>query len=1691
MRIQLNIGAFSIALLLIALLLPFATAYGKECIGQEYEQIWPPAAGSSIPDFDLEVDYLTSHTALVRITNLAIDSAAVLSTQWCGYGLTFPNPSQNIYSDDLEEVEVELLDEEATISVKLGDGLGHATVVSLNLSSNHSTTTYSIIGRVAKKNSVDGLIGVTMVGLPNRPITNGNGFYSDTVPEGWSGTITPQRSGYSFTPASASLSNVSSNQQNINFTGTTSCNSIAGQITASGLPLEGVRMDGLPYVVWTDDDGRYFSCVPNGWSGTADPHKAGFDFSPSTRTYSNVAGVLESEDYTATAETDTIAGHVTFNGAALPGVTLNGLPGNPVTDASGYYTAEVPFHWSGTVTPQKSGYAFTLASRTYVENAKTRLEENFTAILGAFEISGRVTFNGSGLADVLMVGLPGSILTDVNGDYVGGVPYGWSGTVTPQKLGYQIPSRVYSTLSANQTGQNYEAIELPPSSSVLWFVSTAQELSNALLASQSGEIIVVKPGTYVLTQSLSLHNGVTLLSEAGADQTLLQLTGQIRINQPNVVVAGFTIESSAANAAIELNGAANSQLKNCVIKPAADAYAVEVINSSNVLVQENLFSTSRGVSVPPGSSTGTLTVRNNHFKQLASGIEAGYNASLQVIVENNRFEQIYGLGAAIDLDGPLSGVSLSNNVFLNTDRAIAISDNHPLVDHNTFVNNQTGLRIYSSGSATLTNNLFQDSNRAIDNSGTATVSYQMNWQNTSNWYNSGQFIRDEATIWEQDPQFVDVANGDLHLQGASPARGVGESGSDLGAYGGALGNAWVTVSGDPPPPPEMIELVLRCPDHLLPGDTVKCTATAYYAAGYYLDAKPVAQWSSSDHAVLAPQTQGRFQAGVAGQATVTVAYDGFQDQQAITIEEGTGQCHPPMSGEITRVSVDSSGTQANNSSEFLALSADGQFVAFSSWATNLVAGDTNGQADIFVYDRDTGQTTRVSVSSAGTQANEISTFPAISADGRYVAFEIGSFNSNLIPGDTNDSSDILIHDRSTGQTTRVSVASNGTQGNGYSSQPTISADGRYVAFLSSATNLVAGDTNVKRDVFVHDRNTGQTTRASVSSNGVQANGDSAWATISADGRYVAFSSPANNLVADDTNGNKDDVFVHDRNTGQTTRVSVSSNGLQSDGTSSYPVISADGRYVAFLSNANNLVPDDLNTVWDVFVHDRSTGNTQRVSVASDGTQSNRDNSGWFPAISADGRYVAFQSDATNLVPCGTGRQILIHDRETGETRRVSETTDGTAGNSTSDRPTISAGGSYVAFLSNASNLVLDDNNNRADIFVRKIGDEYTLFMMITAEGIGSGTVESTQGAGTQAAALRCGTGDGICKAAFTAGDIVTLVANPAPDTLFNGWGGDDDCLDGQITMDTDKTCTATFIGGVPDLTLTNTASKSTARPGEQFTYTLEVVNNGAATAHNVQLVESYDGDVTFVSATPTPDFGDNNWALGDLGSNETRSITVTVQVNTNATGNLENLASIFSNETDRETESTDISALANVAVELVADLALSKVADASTVTVGNNLIYTLTLTNQGPSDALGILVTDDLPAEVSLVSASSTQGDCNTGNSVVCEVGTLPNGNSVTVTIEVTAIHAGEIANTAELSTAVLDENLTDNTGSVSVMVTEAVGEDLDGDGVNADTDCDDTDPTVYPGATELCDRKDNDCNPTTPERDCSPCVLP
>ncbi len=398
----------------------------------------------------------------------------------------------------------------------------------------------------------------------------------------------------------------------------------------------------------------------------------------------------------------------------------------------------------------------------------------------------------------------------------------------------------------------------------------------------------------------------------------------------------------------------------------------------------------------------------------------------------------------------------------------------------------------------------------------------------------------------------------------------------------------------------------------------------------------------------------------------------------LAIPAGTGVAFAAP-GDLTRISVDSVGTQANGSSRRASISGDGRFVAFESDAANL----TDGAGGLFLKDRQTGAVTRIS--SDGEN-------PSVSYDGRFVAYE--SFASTLVSDDTNNTYDIFVYDRQSGVTTRASVDSASAQANGDSTKPSISGDGRFVAFQSDASNLVSADENGVSDIFVHDNQTGTTERISRTSDGAGANARSFDPFISSDASVVAFTSNATNLDGNDTN-NKPDIFVRNRMNGSTTRASINSSGSEADGGGGSSAISGNGRYVVFLSDSGNLDPraDEYRGKQLVYVHDRQTGQTVLASVYSDGTILTiglLDQ----PTISTDGRYVAF-----SYYDKGNNNGIMniwVHDLQTGSSISV------TGGNASSGAPSLSADGKVVAFDSGASNLVSGDTNGTTDVFAREV-----------------------------------------------------------------------------------------------------------------------------------------------------------------------------------------------------------------------------------------------------------------------------------------------------------------------------------------------------------------------------------------------------
>ncbi len=398
---------------------------------------------------------------------------------------------------------------------------------------------------------------------------------------------------------------------------------------------------------------------------------------------------------------------------------------------------------------------------------------------------------------------------------------------------------------------------------------------------------------------------------------------------------------------------------------------------------------------------------------------------------------------------------------------------------------------------------------------------------------------------------------------------------------------------------------------------------------------------------------------------------------------------------IERVSVAGGGAQGNGASSSPDLSDDGRFAAFISEGSNLIAGDTNGQPDVFLLDRHLDAIVRINLGPGPAQAGDWSDHLRLSSDAQYAVFR--SAANNLVPVDTSWEN-VFLHSRATGLNELLDVSSAGNQANCPSDMPAVSTDGRYVAFQSCADNLVP-DVNGDQ-VYLRDSVSDQTLLVS----GVdEAGGDAAslLPAISDDGVFVAYVSYAADLVPGDTNGVAD-IFVYDRVAETTSRVNLAAGGAEANEWSGGPNLSGDGQWVAFVSGATNLVAGDTNNLGDIFVVDRDTGAVERVSVSPTGAQAN--GASWGATIAADGRYVAFVSAATNLVLNDSNNEpdVFVKDRQTGLVHRVSVAADGTQANAASSEPRISGDGQSVAFVSEASNLVAGDTNGEPDVFVYSV-----------------------------------------------------------------------------------------------------------------------------------------------------------------------------------------------------------------------------------------------------------------------------------------------------------------------------------------------------------------------------------------------------
>ena len=482
-------------------------------------------------------------------------------------------------------------------------------------------------------------------------------------------------------------------------------------------------------------------------------------------------------------------------------------------------------------------------------------------------------------------------------------------------------------------------------------------------------------------------------------------------------------------------------------------------------------------------------------------------------------------------------------------------------------------------------------------------------------------------------------------------------------------------------------------------------------------------------------------------------------------------------------------TGSSGQSNSFAISGNGRLVAFSSDATDLASNDTNGREDIYVRDLQTGTTVLASLNAAGTaSANGSSIFPFMTPDGSTLSFR--STASDLVANDTGATADAFVRRLTTGVTTLVSVNAAGTGGgDGSSTAYTISDDGRYVAFTSSAGNLVANDSNgtTRPDIFLRDLQAGTTTLISVTPDGTgSGNGNSSVPIVSAGGGQVFFASAATNLVALPDNNLSNDLFVRDVQAGTTSLVSVNSPGTAAGSGASFilsrPAMSSNGNIVAFISAAPDLVTNDANGTTDVFIRNLSAGTTSLVSVNMAGTGSGQLQSGVNSlGLSADGRFVSFESIASDLVPNdpdtihnGTTQDVFLRDLQTSTTRLISVNNAGISANNSSLAPLVSPNGAVVVFFSYASDLAANDTNNKVDVFAFTQSTapsqiEFSSDVFAANEGDGAVTITvSRTGDISAASTVNYATSDGTASERsdyLTAVGTLQFAANEATKTI--------------------------------------------------------------------------------------------------------------------------------------------------------------------------------------------------------------------------------------------------------------------------------------------------------------------------------------
>lgn len=491
------------------------------------------------------------------------------------------------------------------------------------------------------------------------------------------------------------------------------------------------------------------------------------------------------------------------------------------------------------------------------------------------------------------------------------------------------------------------------------------------------------------------------------------------------------------------------------------------------------------------------------------------------------------------------------------------------------------------------------------------------------------------------------------------------------------------------------------PDSVTADSEFSVQARAFSAGGEEMTtALNQATLSSTNIALQPPlpssstDTQGRvsfnnvrFQAGASGPTEITVAAPGAEPARRSL------EVLPPGPFYLSMQRISIGAEEANGRNFDCSLSGQGRFVAFSTLANNLFTGDQNQTTDVMVFDRELNTFEHISKNVNGVQADRFSRYPSISKDGRFVAFL--SRATNLIPGVSGvGRAHIFLFDRQDQTMEQVSRPfSPGFPSD--SAEPSMSGDGRYVAFASHSSNLTADPISSPQNVFLYDRVSRSMELVSVGTGGGGADGESFDPRVSTDGRFVSFASRADDLIPNDPSSFTS-IFVRDRLNNTTERISVNDSGQAADDACFSAVISGDGRFVAYATRATNLVAGGGNAFVDIYLFDRNTRTVTRVSKTPAGNDPA--SASFEAAISEDGSYVTFKSISTDLVAGLSARGIFVYERASDTIDFVSRGTSGAVNNVLSEEPCISADGSFIGFYSQASNLVDGDTNNEDDVF---------------------------------------------------------------------------------------------------------------------------------------------------------------------------------------------------------------------------------------------------------------------------------------------------------------------------------------------------------------------------------------------------------